>query len=65
MNSRVFLKEFAESRHRRAAELHLMNEMQQFAANESITVDDISTDEIEQLAEGVFERGLSDDNRNS
>ena len=58
MNPRQFLQEFEESADRDRLVDVVYDEMAGYCKNNNITEDEISTPMLEQLAEGVVERGL-------
>lgn len=59
MNPRTFLKRFEASVDRERLMWAIFDEMQAFARSEGITIDDVSHDEMEQLADAFVERGLA------
>lgn len=58
MNPRTFLQEFEQSTdHERLVDV-IYDEMVEFCRDNDITLDDISNDEMEQVAEGFVQRGF-------
>lgn len=58
MNPRTFLQKFEESADRDRLVDVVYDEMAGYCMDNDITEDDISTPMLEQIAEGVVERGL-------
>jgi hypothetical protein len=59
MNPRTFLKQFAQDIDRDRMVTAVYGEMVDYCRENDITEDDISTPELEALAEGFVERGFS------
>jgi len=59
MNERTFLKRFAESADRDRMVNVVYDEFVQYCEDNGITEDELSTEEVEELAEGFVDRGLS------
>jgi hypothetical protein len=59
MNERTFLKQFAESADRDRMVSAVYLEFVQYCENNGITEDELSSEEIDELAEGFVDRGLS------
>lgn len=59
MNERTFLKDFAESADRDRMVDVVYDEFIEYCKNNNITEDELSAEEMEELAEGFVDRGLS------
>jgi hypothetical protein len=63
MNERKFLKGFEQSEHKQELIEETAVLMEEFAIEQEISINELSKDMIEQLAEGLVERGLGETRR--